>query len=194
MSSKLKYLKRYGHKKAVRKVKHQSSNLHVVDDDVSWKSTVVKNENLECNDSSDEAPLVAEIKDESKVKWQPLSKSGGTVSDLKNNQGSDANVREGGASSSKCEDFSPPRRDFGMPNLPKRSKLSLQDKRKGSKHHIKVRNDGNDSEISYQKSSGSKEELKKINPACRTDFNAIKRTEESEDLTRRQEFFEWGRG
>lgn len=75
MTSKLEYLKRYGNsstkkKKGTKGRKSKSnSNFCVVDDDVNWKSTDAK----EVNDDPDDAPLVAELQDESVVKWQPLS-------------------------------------------------------------------------------------------------------------------------
>lgn len=73
MSSKLKYLKRYGSKKDIKKKKASLSNFRVVDDDVNWRSTVADGSNeVERDDDSDEAPLVAEVHDESKSKWQPL--------------------------------------------------------------------------------------------------------------------------
>ena len=76
MSSKLDFLKRYEDKGSSnkKKVKKKKSNFSVVDDDVNWKSTLIhaKSE-LKCEEDSDEAPLVAEVKDESVLKWQPLS-------------------------------------------------------------------------------------------------------------------------
>lgn len=51
--------------------KKSKSNFHVVDDDVKLKSNA--EEILKCEDDPDDAPLVAELRDESVVKWQPLS-------------------------------------------------------------------------------------------------------------------------
>lgn len=76
MSSKLDFLKRYEDRGTInkRKGKRKKSNFYVVDDDVNWKSTLIhaKSE-LKCEEDSDEAPLVAEVRDESVLKWQPLS-------------------------------------------------------------------------------------------------------------------------
>lgn len=71
MSSKVDYLKRYSEKKVKKKRKVKKSNLSVVDDDINWVKTIATNE-IESGDS-DDAPLIAEVRDETVVKWQPLS-------------------------------------------------------------------------------------------------------------------------
>lgn len=122
MSSKLEYLKRYEDRRVKkRKRKEEQSNFSVVDDDINWQSTEAINE-LE-NSDSDEAPLVAEVQDETVVKWQPLSIAAGVqysqdpcdkLEDL-------SPPRRLSAPRNFLEDLSPPRRGMKDPekNLPK---------------------------------------------------------------------------
>lgn len=81
MTSKAEYLRRYVEgtkgKKTKRRVK-KKANLAVHDDDVDWRSLAPASKknnvhDVEC-DSPEEAPLIAEFKDDSVQKWLPVSK------------------------------------------------------------------------------------------------------------------------
>lgn len=80
MATKADYLKKYldstAEKKKKRRLKKRS-NLAVHDDDVDWRTLAPVSKECDRSDSDekdpDEAPLVAEFKDESVRKWQPLS-------------------------------------------------------------------------------------------------------------------------
>ena len=99
MSSKLEYLQRYmsdGKKKKRKKVeKKVARNLAVLDDDIDWRALAPKDD-VDLEDP-DEAPVVAEIRDESAnaVKWQPIKSHGN---------------EEGSGDEGLNEDLSPPRR------------------------------------------------------------------------------------
>ncbi len=68
--SKVEYLKRYEKKTVKRQRSSKRSNVSIVDDDIDFKSTnITENEH---DNESDEDPLVAEVRDESIIKWQPL--------------------------------------------------------------------------------------------------------------------------
>ena len=72
-----KYLENSGEKKKKRRIKKRS-NLAVHDDDIDWQSLTPQDENqsdVEENDP-DEAPIIAEIKDDSVRRWQPVSSIG----------------------------------------------------------------------------------------------------------------------
>ena len=86
MTSKTDYLKKYlstddlGESKKEKKKKKRikkGANLAIHDDDVDWRSLLPKHKlESEDEDDPDEAPLVAEFKDESvqkNTKWQPLA-------------------------------------------------------------------------------------------------------------------------
>lgn len=74
MSSKLEYLKRYGKSKKKKLIGAKKSNFCVVDDDVDWKSSALEAESMfKCDEDPEEAPIVTEVRDESEIKWQPLS-------------------------------------------------------------------------------------------------------------------------
>ena len=78
MTTKAEYLKKYldsnGDKKKKKRIKKRS-NLAVHDDDIDWRSLQpVQNDHSDKDENDlDEAPLVAEFKDDSVRKWQPVS-------------------------------------------------------------------------------------------------------------------------
>lgn len=100
-SSKLEYLKRYeGNASTSKKKKRvkKFSNFTILDDDApSWEDVQSSREGH--LDDPEDAPVVADMKDDSIIKWQPLS-TADSFSD-KNNQNT---------SSKMVEDLSPPRR------------------------------------------------------------------------------------
>ena len=121
MSTKAEYLKRYlegtGEKKKKKRVKKRI-NLAVHDDDVDWRTLIpVSVKEGDRSDSSendpDEAPLIAEFKDESVKKWQPLSN--------KNTE------KKGSARKRRMDspDMSPPRRKVSDDLSPPRQRRSL---------------------------------------------------------------------
>ena len=172
MSSKLKYLKRYGYKKEVKKRKDPLSHLHVVDDDINWKSTIVDdNQDLECDDNSDEAPLVAEVRDESKIKWQPLP--GATVDKLVEDN-------------STGVDLSPPR---GRISGEFQSDNQRESKRLKNSFRKRSEDGGNSPPRKYA-STTYKSEIKKYKDGDKISQNV----DTEEDISRKQEFIEWGRG
>ena len=71
-NSKVEYLKRYGQNNTKKKKKKERKlNLSIIDDDCNWKTTF--NAEPVLDNDSDEGPIVAEVHDESVIKWQPLS-------------------------------------------------------------------------------------------------------------------------
>lgn len=109
MSSKLDYLKRYSGKKVKkrRKEKEKKSNLNIVDDDFNLESTTAKNEQGVDSGNSDDDPLVAEVHDDTVVKWQPLEKVHDGELDDSQAQNDPSPSKEEGVSPG---DLSPPRR------------------------------------------------------------------------------------
>ena len=113
MTSKAEYLKKYlskedsehgvgGTKKKVRKKKKvptKHSNLAIMDDDIDWRALAPKHtgdSDVE-EDDPDEAPVVAEFRDETlPTKWQPMT-----------------GVVEEGSLLEDNSDLSPPRRSTG---------------------------------------------------------------------------------
>lgn len=62
-------------------MKDDKSNFSIVDDDINWQSTAVVDD-LEKEDSDDAPLIVAEVKDETIVKWQPLGTKESSIHDL----------------------------------------------------------------------------------------------------------------
>ncbi len=113
MSSKADYLKKYlggseglNKEKRRKKVKKRA-NLAIHDDDIDWRSLIPLDQpETEEEDEPDEAPQVADYKDDSMskvVKWQPVQSSGPIVdSDL-------SPVRQAGRRRMDSPDLTPPR-------------------------------------------------------------------------------------
>ncbi len=87
-SSKADYLKKYqtdSKKEKKRKKVKKRANLAIHDDDVDWRSLIPKDQpETEEEDEPDEAPQIAEYKDDSVdkiVRWQPVQSSGLVVED-----------------------------------------------------------------------------------------------------------------
>ena len=117
MTSKLEYLKRYeGNNSSVKKKRRikKLANLTILDDDASWLASEDKSEaHLE---DPEDAPIVAQVRDDSVVKWQPLS----LVDDegkkkrpslvIPDNDLSPPRLKKRPISSINDEDLSPPRK------------------------------------------------------------------------------------
>lgn len=202
MSSKLEYLKRYSKnssgskkKKGVKGGAKTKSNYSIIDDDVSWKATLSDTQEVKCEDDPDDAPLVAELRDESVCKWQPLSS-------LEESEHGTAHKRTWGGE--QLSDLSPPRRstqtvsDSGPPNddlSPPRK--SLQGRLKKSKQSA----EGYESELSPPR---KKQALREVDDEkagrfaetvyrnrVKTDSNTgVAKVNEKND----EEFMQWGRG
>ena len=122
-STKAEYLKRYlegtGEKKKKKRVKKRI-NLAVHDDDVDWRTLMPVSVEGDQSDSDendpDDAPLIAEFKDESVRKWQPLSNTNIMEEEKK------GSVRKRRMDS---PDMSPPRRKVSDDLSPPRQRRSL---------------------------------------------------------------------
>lgn len=117
MTTKAEYLKRYlestSDKKRKKRLKKRS-NLAVHDDDVDWRSLAPANKDdnhsgKEDNDP-DEAPLIAEFKDDSVKKWQPLLSTRATAFENKS-EDSNGSWKEIDVKRDRMDslDLSPPR-------------------------------------------------------------------------------------
>lgn len=186
MYSKLEYLKRYGKTTKRKREKEKKSNLFVVDDDINWKLTANLEEGL---DDSDEGPVVAEVQDESIVKWQPLSYK------------EEINVYE--------EDLSPPRK---TEDLPKTSVGVMGDLSPPRKHQIKLdsgrntnpsKGDGNNSVNNFPRKLQDKKSDKHEQPNIIEVTGKFAKTvyrdkaeekNDDEDEVMTKNFKEWGRG
>ena len=83
MTTRESYLKRYlksSYQEKNKKRLKKRSNLAVYDDDIDWKSFASsaedKNQSEVEENDPDEAPIIAEIKDDTIRKWQPVSSVG----------------------------------------------------------------------------------------------------------------------
>ena len=139
MTSKVDYLKRYS--KGLKKKKKRTgknSNISIIDDDINWKSDdTIRSE---VDDSDDDAPLIAEVRDDSVLKWQPLLVEDKTpCPDTSPPRKKKAFMRD---LNTKSEDLSPPRRvhdDLSPPRI-RSSKTSKEDnKSEEEKNYGRIR-------------------------------------------------------
>jgi len=193
MSSKLEYLKRYEEKNSTVKKKKRikkHTNLTIMDDDVATWEDVQGSKESNIDDPED-APVVAEVQDDSIIKWQPLS-----VGDDEKNDTRTSPSKE--LKRNKEDDLSPPRKKDDL-SPPRRTKA------KGSK---RKQDYGIDSDLGAQRST------KKRRPASRGIAGTSTSTIENKDnevekkkkdvlalksdgvnaKTGDQVFMEWGRG
>ena len=205
MSSKLEYLKRYSTNSGGRKKKRGAkakSNYSIIDDDISWKSDTQPE--VKYDDDPDDAPLVAELRDESVCKWQPLS----TLEEKADEHGTAhrKRTREGGE---QLSDLSPPRRsthvesDPGPPNndlSPPRK--SLQGRLKKSKHSPEGRDVATSvSELSPPRRTQKMREVddEKSGRFAATVYRNRVKTDDNTGVAKadekdEEEFMQWGRG
>ena len=184
--SKLEYLKRYGKGKRKTTKTNKRSNLYIIDDDDNWKTVpelIVKQEDPE------EAPLVAEVRDESILKWQPVL----AVEEKSEN----TNEMESSTSSKRqyadLSHLSPPRRldsssSRGDLSPPRKKKTQGNGLTKKPKHKTS-------SDLNVNPSS---QELKRNIDASRLDSSqrnsAVERNAEEALKKSDEEFMQWGRG
>lgn len=178
MSSKLNYLKRYDKKKR-KKGKGEKSNIYIVDDDINWPSTAAGDEFRMDNADSDEAPLVAEVHDESVIKWQPLSSfEKSSDIDLSRTTG---NITDISPPRRVQQDSSPPIRADGDMSPPRKQKLNSKKYKGGFQERKlfcqKVDMSGKFAETVYRRKAEEKDMI---------DHG----TRENDD----EEFKTWGRG
>lgn len=134
MTTKAEYLKKYlegtGKNKKKKRVKKRI-NLAVHDDDVDWRTLIPVSKEADQSDSDennpDEAPLVAEFKDDSVRKWQPVS----NINIMEKEKGSAHKRRM------DSPDMSPPRMkvsgDLSQPHQRRSLSPDLSPPRRGNK-------------------------------------------------------------
>lgn len=210
MSSKLEYLKRYkkgssgSKKKKLGAKATPKSNYFVIDDDVNWKSDA--EQVMKCEDDPDDAPLVAELRDESVVKWQPLSGENTT-----NPTGGKCVDKREDASPMHSTDLSPPRRvqhiasdskfDYGDLSPPRKKFHSRDKKPKHPEQDLKA----SGSELSPPRRTQRINERREIDAVDKTgrfaetvyrnrvNDHSVAKVDENVEKND-EEFMQWGRG
>ena len=197
MSTKLEYLKRYGKSKKKGSRGVRKSNFCIIDDDVNWKADLKPA--LKYDEDPEEAPLVAGVKDESVLKWQPLSAVG-----EEENSGTQLDLNP--AQSHDHADLSPPRRvqgtacskgDSSLPIIrsddfsPPRKKASSNSEDLLSKGSIRRRHKQTHDKSSVNSESGrmdvtSETVYRKGNNSRKDNEDSVSKNDE--------EFMQWGRG
>ena len=193
MSSKLEYLKRYEENNFIIKKKKRikkCTNMTILDDDVATWEDVQGSKESNIDDPED-APVVAEVQDDSIIKWQPLSSTDGNerVSPSKDSMMNEEH------------DLSPPRRTKAKGNKRKQDNDLSSDvspprsrkKRMLVDYKVSRRTGGQSSSTKVEKKNETNEvEEKKRNAPTLIDVKI-----KSDSLIAKnsdQVFMEWGRG